>query len=132
MPVAVAEDASADLARFAATVGYDDLSPAARRSVQASILDTLGVAVAGAARGSGHDRLAGLVLGAGGAGEASVIGQGTKAPAWMAAMLNGAVARGVNFDDGHDEGSTHPSAVVVPAVLAVAETLARDRRRHRQ
>lgn len=114
-------DPSAELARFTATVGFGDLSPAALRSVQSSILDTLGVAAAGAARGTGQDKLAGLVLAAGGAGESSVIGHGAKAPAWMAAMLNGAVARGVNFDDGHDEGSTHPSAVVVPAALAVAE-----------
>lgn len=114
-------DPSIELARFAATVGYGDLSDKARRSVEASILDTLGVAAAGAARGTGQDKLAGLVLAAGGSAESSVIGHGAKAPAWMAAMLNGAVARGVNFDDGHDEGSTHPSAVVVPAALAVAE-----------
>lgn len=121
LPDAARPDPSAELARFAATVGYGDLSEKARRSVEASILDTLGVAAAGSARGAGQDKLAGLVLSVGGTGESSVIGHGAKAPAWMAAMLNGAMARGVNFDDGHDEGSTHPSAIVVPAALALAE-----------
>lgn len=123
MAAAAPSDASIELARFAAEVGYDDLSPAALRTVRAVIMDTLGVAVAGAARGTGHDRLARLVLNASGLPESTVIGHGAKVPAWMAAMLNGAFARGVNFDDGHDEGSTHPSGVVVPAVLAMAERL---------
>ncbi len=121
LPTAARPDPSIELARFAAKVGFGDLTPAARRSVEASIIDTLGVAAAGAARGTGQDRLARLVLGGAGTHESSVIGHGAKVPAWMAAMLNGAMARGVNFDDGHDEGSTHPSAVVVPAALAVAE-----------
>ncbi len=114
-------DASADLASFAAGIGYDDLSPTARRAVQCSIMDTLGVAAAGAARGAGHDRLLKLVAAGGGTPESTVIGQAIKVPAWMAALANGATARAMNFDDGHDEGSTHPSAVTVPAALAVAE-----------
>jgi 2-methylcitrate dehydratase PrpD len=114
--MAGAADASIELARFAAETGYDDLGPAPLRTIR-------GVAAAGAARGLGHDRLAALALAAGGAGESTLIGHGARVPAWMAAWVNGAAARGVNFDDGHDEGSTHPSGVVVPAVLATAERL---------
>ena len=121
IPAVAPADASVELARFAAETPYGAIGPAARRAVQASILDTLGVAAAGSARGTGHDRLARLVKSGGGTPESSVIGHGVKVPAWMAALANGAMARGINFDDGHDEGSTHPSGVVVPAVLAMAE-----------
>lgn len=121
MPTPALADASVELARFAAETPYGAIGPAARRAVKAAILDTLGVAAAGAARGTGHDRLARLVKSGGGTPEASVIGYGAKVPAWMAALANGAMARGINFDDGHDEGSTHPSGVVVPAILATAE-----------
>jgi len=121
--MAAASDASVELARFAAEARYEDLSLEAQTMVRAVVMDTLGVASAGAARGTGQDKLARLLLGTGGAGQATVIGHGTKAPAWMAAMANGASARGINFDDGHDEGSTHPSGIVVPAVLATAERI---------
>jgi len=121
MAAAAPPDASIELARFAAEIRYEDLSPAAHRMVQAVVMDTLGVASAGAARGTGQGRLARLLLSSGGTAQATIIGRGAKAPAWMAAMANGASARGINFDDGHDEGSTHPSGVVVPAVFAMAE-----------
>jgi 2-methylcitrate dehydratase PrpD len=121
MAAAAPSDASIELARFAAETRYAELSPAVLSMVKAVIMDTLGVASAGAARGTGQDKLARLLLSTGGAAQATVIGHGTKAPAWMAAMANGASARGINFDDGHDEGSTHPSGVVVPAVFAMAE-----------
>jgi 2-methylcitrate dehydratase PrpD len=39
----------------------------------------------------------------------------------MAALANGALAHGLDFDDTHAASITHASAVVVPAVLALAE-----------
>jgi 2-methylcitrate dehydratase PrpD len=62
-----------------------------------------------------------MIAKAGGAKEASVIGFGGRYPVWLAALANGAMARAVDFDDGHDESMTHPSAVVVSAALAMAE-----------
>ena len=35
--------------------------------------------------------------------------------------MNGANTHGLDFDDGHTNGSAHPSGVVFPAVLAAAE-----------
>jgi len=113
-------DASRDMARFAANTRFEDLSEAAKEITKRSIIDTIGVINAGT-RGQGHDRLVAMVERGRGAPESSVIGFGTRLPAWMAALANGAMARAMNFDDGHDRGSTHPSSVVVPSVLALAE-----------
>ncbi len=56
-----------------------------------------------------------------GSGRASVIGDvGGYAPP-AAALVNGALAHSLDFDDTHARGSIHPSAPIVPAALAAAE-----------
>ena len=45
----------------------------------------------------------------------------TAVSAANAALVNGANTHGLDFDDGHTNGSAHPSGVVFPAVLAAAE-----------
>ena len=114
-------DASAALAAFVAQTPYERISPAARESAKRCLLDTLGVTLAAGTRGLGHPQLAAMVARGGGAPDASVLGFGMRAPVWLAALANGAMARAVDFDDSHDEGMTHPSSVVVPAALAMAQ-----------
>lgn len=114
-------DASAPLADFVARTRYEHLSPAARESAKRCILDTLGVTLAASTQGIGHQALFDLVRSAGGTGESSILGFGGRAPVWLAALANGAMARAVDFDDSHDEGMTHPSSVVVPAAVAMAQ-----------
>ena len=114
-------DAAQALSRFIADTGYEQLPTAARESAKRCILDTLGVTVAASTQGIGHQALHAMVRDAGGAGESSILGFGGRAPVWLAALVNGAMARAVDFDDSHDEGMTHPSSVVVPAALAMAE-----------
>ena len=41
----------------------------------------------------------------------------------MAAFANGAAAHAFELDDVHEEAISHPGAVVVPAAMAVAETI---------
>ncbi len=55
---------------------------------------------------------------------ATVIGSGAKLSPQNAALMNGANAHGLDFDDGHTNGSAHPSGVIFPAVFAVAEQYA--------
>ena len=52
---------------------------------------------------------------------ASVVGTRTRLSAQNAALVNGANTHGLDFDDGHTNGSAHPSGVIFPAVLAAAE-----------
>ena len=52
---------------------------------------------------------------------ATVVGTAAKLSAQNAALVNGANTHGLDFDDGHTNGSAHPSGAVFPAVLAAAE-----------
>ncbi|SEF69023.1 2-methylcitrate dehydratase PrpD [Thermomonospora echinospora] len=58
----------------------------------------------------------------GGVGGSSVIGRGLSLPAPSAALINGTLAHALDFDDTHLPSVLHPSASVVPACLAVAES----------
>jgi 2-methylcitrate dehydratase PrpD len=121
MNMPVKTEAAEILSRFVAETRYDDLPEAARESAKRCLLDTLGVTAAASTQGIGHKALNEMIQRAGGAPEASVIGFGGRVPVWLAALANGAMARAVDFDDGHDESMTHPSSVVVSAALAMAE-----------
>jgi 2-methylcitrate dehydratase PrpD len=52
---------------------------------------------------------------------ASVIGNGTMLSPQNAALVNGANTHGLDFDDGHTNGSAHPSGAIFPAALAAAQ-----------
>jgi 2-methylcitrate dehydratase PrpD len=56
-----------------------------------------------------------------GDGPCTVVGSDRRAPAPWAAMANGTAAHALDFDDYEDPGATHPSAVLVPALLALGE-----------
>ncbi|WND03050.1 MmgE/PrpD family protein [Temperatibacter marinus] len=58
-----------------------------------------------------------------GIGKCSLVGspQGLSAP--MAALVNGTAAHALDFDDDFDPGKCHPSAAIIPALLAKAEEM---------
>lgn len=56
-----------------------------------------------------------------GEGASTVIGMGRRVPAPWAALVNGTAAHAHDLDDHELAAITHPSAVLVPALLAVAE-----------
>jgi 2-methylcitrate dehydratase PrpD len=58
----------------------------------------------------------------GGRAEARAIGVREPLPAALAALVNGTLAHSLDYDDTHLPSVLHPSATVVPTVLAVAET----------
>lgn len=57
-----------------------------------------------------------------GTGTAKIIGREERLSKSNAAFINGTSAHCLDFDDGHTQGSIHPGAVVIPAVLAVSES----------
>jgi 2-methylcitrate dehydratase PrpD len=100
------------------------------RLAKRSILDGLGLAVAGArSRGArlAQDEIASY--GFERKGEASVLGTGLRVPARFAAFANGLAIHADDYDDTQLATSpdrvygllTHPTAPVLPAVLAIAE-----------
>ena len=65
--------------------------------------------------------------GAGRRREAGVIGHAARLPAVSAALVNGAVAHALDFDDVNLAMPGHPSVAILPALLALAEDAADPR-----
>lgn len=107
------------LADHAATLRADTLPEPAREAAKKSLLDTLGVSLAASGLEPAVRSVLAVVQESGGAPQASVLGGG-RAPALMAALANGALAHGLDYDDQTPWGQ-HCSSSIVPAVFAVAE-----------
>jgi len=58
-----------------------------------------------------------------GKSEATLLGSGERLGARQAALVNGCAAHALDFDDVNLSINGHPSAVLAPALLALAETL---------
>jgi 2-methylcitrate dehydratase PrpD len=108
------------LAAFAAHTSFDRLPSEVVESVQRRILDTLGICLAASSFGLGDD-VGDLVTEWGGAPQAAIVGRTGAYPAPSAALVNGTLAHSLDFDDTHLPSVLHPSASVVPAVLAIAQ-----------
>ena len=97
-----------DLLRIVAGLARHDLSTQAERVTRRALLDTWAVIVAG--QGARQTGLAAQMVRATGA--EGMAGR---------ALVLGTAAHALDFDDYEDVGSTHPSACIVPALLALAE-----------
>jgi 2-methylcitrate dehydratase PrpD len=97
-----------------------DLSPQAVHNAKIAILDTVGVTLAGS-----REEAPALLLRVPGmqeAGPSLVFGHGVRTSALNAALVNGTSAHAMDFDDVNIALGGHPSAPVVPALMALAET----------
>ncbi|TDE07499.1 MmgE/PrpD family protein [Jiangella asiatica] len=108
------------MAAFAVRCRRDGVPDDVARSVRTRVADTLGVSVA-AQRLATSRAAVEHVLDQGGTAQASVIGRAQRVPAAQAAFANGVLAHSLDYDDTHLPSVLHPSAVVVPAALAVAQ-----------
>ena len=108
------------LAFRATNLRYEDIPEPARALALQCILDYFGVAIAGA-----DDPLVRIVLDemveAGGAPQACVIGHAARLPALSAALVNGAAAHALDYDDVNMAMPGHPSVAILPGLLALAE-----------
>lgn len=85
-----------------------------------SVFDCLAVAIAGAQEPVSQAVRA-LVKGEAGAPQSSALGLVDRVPARAAALLNGAAAHALDYDDTHFDFVGHPTVAVLPAALAVGE-----------
>lgn len=90
------------------------------KSAKLRILDILGICIA-ASELPGPSVLRRVATDWGGKPEAQCIGSDARLPAATAALVNGTLAHSLDFDDTHHASRTHPSAVIVPTVLAMAQ-----------
>lgn len=109
---------SETLADWLTGLGAAGIPEGARKGTIDTVIDTVGLAYA--ARET--DYIAALMAGwERGAGKATLLGHAGGADPVSAAMINGTAAHGEDFDNSYEGCPVHSGAVVVPAVLAVAE-----------
>jgi 2-methylcitrate dehydratase PrpD len=112
-------DASYSMAKNLVGVEYDDLPSDIVEHTKKQVLDILGVTLAGSNQ-AGIKELVEIVSDWGGKEESTIFCYGQKVPAPNAAQVNASMGHALDYDDTGD-GPTHPSVVIAPAALAVAE-----------
>ena len=113
--------AARTISEWAARLRAEDIPAAVRDNAALRVLDTIGCALAGAREEHAPAVLA-LASRWGGPGLCTIWGTPLRAAPPQAALANGALAHGLDFDDTHADSVCHASAVLVPAVLALAES----------
>ena len=108
------------LADWSSSLRFEDIPEQVVRELEWHALDTMGVMI-GATSLDYARHLAASVLLDGGLGEATLFGDGRKVPTRDAAFVNGCLGHGIDWDDTHLDALLHPTATILPAVLAIAE-----------
>ena len=112
---------AARLARFAVSTPQENLQCPARAIVHLSMIDFIAVA-----RGGVDEPVARItremVLADEGRADASLFGSEVRVPARAAALANGAAGHALDYDDTHFAYVGHPSTVIMPVTLALAQT----------
>ena len=113
-------DSSQVLARYVAELKFDDLPASAVEATRRNLLDTVGVAIAGA-MAPGCREVVRMVLDNYAGSQSTVWGTRRRATAAEAALANGMMAHAHDFDDTHDIAVLHAGVSVVPAALSIAD-----------
>lgn len=104
-------------ANWAATLPVQNIPKRVRHAARCAIFDTLGVMAAG----STHPKVAALAESFAASCGDSITAMGQRLEATAAATVNGMAAHVWDFDDNSYTGMIHGSAIILPAVLAVAD-----------
>jgi 2-methylcitrate dehydratase PrpD len=108
------------LAEQARNLTFSDIPPEARDWARQCVMDYIACGMAGAS-----DELTEILFAElqeqGGHGVATVFGRPGRLPSVSAALVNGAAAHALDFDDVNLAMPGHPSVAILPALLALAE-----------
>ena len=97
---------------------WDALDPDVKHAAKRHFLDTLGVIIAGA-RGDLAGRAEAVLAKVRAPGRIPVPGRQRRSDLLDAAYIAGTAAHGIELDDGYRQGSVHPGAVTIPAVIGL-------------
>ncbi len=106
------------LAEFASALSYERIPSAVLARAKHLMLDALGIAFASTGFDFAHRSLSALRA-LSGAGEVPVIGFGECLSLRDAALLDGILIHGLDYDDTHSKGVVHLSASQLPTVLCL-------------
>jgi 2-methylcitrate dehydratase len=115
---------TSELAEFTSGLSTTDVPPEVVDRIKAMLLDQLGVAqfvVDHTPWGRAVERYATEQAPRG--GPCQVLGSSATTSPAAAALANGTLTMGFEFEDMHTEGTGHPFSIVFPAALAAAEAL---------
>jgi 2-methylcitrate dehydratase PrpD len=115
-----AKDVTQTLAHYLVIAKFDDLPDPVRKEAARSLLNWMGVAVGGSHHEAVEIALAAVSPFAGPA-QAGVFGRKERLDIMNAVLLNGISSHVFDFDDTDLTTAVHPSAPVVPVLLALAE-----------
>lgn len=107
------------LAEFATGTAHDAIPETVRHRALHHMLDAAGIALASTRFDFAHKTLTAM-RGLGGAGEVPVFGMPASLSPRDAAIVNGFLIHGLDYDDTHIAGVLHPTASVLPTVLSAA------------
>jgi 2-methylcitrate dehydratase len=111
---------TAEMARWAAGLKYEDIPESAVREARRYLLDTLGCALGGYAQEDVEIALE-VLDEIGGEGPGTVIGSGAKMDVVSAALANALMVRVMDYNDIYwQQDPSHPSDII-PAAMACAE-----------
>ena len=127
VPGRSAETITAEMARWAADLRFEDIPDSAVREARRYLLDTLGCALGGFKQEDAEIALEVLDEIAG-EGPATVIGSGRRMDVVSAALANALMVRVMDYNDIYwQQDPSHPSDII-PAAMACAERMDRDGR----
>ena len=107
------------LADFAAGLRHEDIPAEVRTRATHHMLDAAGIAVATTRYDHAH-RVLTAMRGLAGEGRVPVIAMPARLPPRDAALVNGYLCHGLDYDDTHVAAIVHPTASIMPAVLSAA------------
>ena len=108
------------IADYVTGADIEDFPPDAIEAAKGAIMDCLACMLAGSQEPLA-DILCRYIEAEGATPVASVVGRGFRTTAANAALVNGAIAHALDYDDITQITKTHPTAVLLPAALAAAE-----------
>jgi 2-methylcitrate dehydratase PrpD len=103
---------ASDIAAFAYRLRYESVPPSVLADVKVRFMDTLGVCLL-SSRLEFAQPVVGLAREQSGRPEATLIGFPDCVPANQAALVNGTLAHGAEYDDTDAASGVHPSCFVV-------------------
>lgn len=114
------ENATADLAAFAAGLRYEDIPEPVVATMKRCVLDSLGCCLFGTTL-PWTQRVQAMAEADGCAPVASIFGTGVKTSVANAVLVNSTAGHAFELDDIHKESILHPGSIALPIALALAE-----------